>query len=260
MLKPPHPAGRLVLIQGAAAGRHHWGARFLHALSTRCEVFSYEQPRTWTDDVGQHLTIDDLADDLAIVLDSRNWDSASVFGVSLGGVIAQEFALRHPGRLEQLILGGTNTGGAGDVIDAVAELDLMSIVVHGDRDATSRNMFRAGVKNPATVAPEAWQEYRVAEVCSPFSPHATVLQMQAYARHSTASRLAQLDVPTLVLHGDSDRVIALEEGIALTRLIPRAQLSVLSAGHLFWLEQPAMTATLVADFCGTAARRNDQVP
>jgi 3-oxoadipate enol-lactonase len=241
---------KLLLIQGASAGQQHWGDRFLTALSSRCEVVAYN-PRGIGRSAPEYdnFTMGDFADDAARVLDQVGWERANVLGVSLGGVVAQELALRHPQRVERMILGGTNGGGStGDVVHSVLDNSLLSAVVHGDRVATSLNLFRLGVKDPDTVAPEAWLEYQAAEMVL-MDPRASVLQMAAYARHSTMGRLPQLRVPTLVLHGDSDRIIDLGDAIALTRAIPRAQLTVLSAGHFFWLEIPAQTAQLVADFC-----------
>lgn len=241
---------KLLLIQGASAGQQHWGDRFLTALSSRCEVVAYN-PRGIGESPPKYgnFTMADFADDAARVMDHVGWERANVLGVSFGGVVAQELALGHPRRVERMILGGTNGGGsATDVAHAVLDGSLMSAVVHGDRAATSQNLFRIGVKDPDTVAPEAWLEYQAAELV-PVDPRASVLQMAAYARHSTMGRLPQLRVPTLVLHGDSDRIIDLNDAIALTRAISGAQLTVLSAGHFFWLEIPVRTAQVVADFC-----------
>jgi len=242
--------GKLLLIQGASAGQQHWGGRFLTALSSRCEVVAYDPPGIG-DSPSQYdnVTMAGFADDAARVLDHVGWERANVLGVSVGGVVAQELVLRHPERVERMILCGTNGGGsATDASRAVVDGSLVSAVVHGDRTATSQNLFRLGVKDPDTVAPEAWLEYQVAELV-PVDPRASVLQMVAYARHSTMGRLLRLRLPTLVLHGDSDRIIDLNDAIALTQAISGAQLAVLSAGHFFWLEIPVRTAQLVADFC-----------
>jgi len=249
----------LLLIQGAAASHQHWGDRFLSSLSARFDVVAYDHRGVGgSTSVDRYFTMSDLADDAARVLDHVGWASANVFGVSLGGVVAQELALRHPHRVKRMILGGTNAGGATDVSHAKHRSSISAAVIHGDRAATSYNLFRLGVKDPDRLAPEAWLEYRSAEL-APMDPRTTVLQMNAHAQHSTIDKLPQLGVSTLVVHGDSDRIIDLEDSIAITQAIPGAQLTVLSAGHLFWLEMPERTAQLIADFCADSARPVKQV-
>ena len=86
-------------------------------------------------------------------------------------------------------------------------------------------------------------------------PRTTLLQMNAHAQQSTIDRRRQPGVSTLVVHGDSDRIMDLEDSVAITRAIPGAQLTVLSADHLFRLDMPERTAQLIADFCADPAGR-----
>jgi 3-oxoadipate enol-lactonase len=73
-----------------------------------------------------------------------------------------------------------------------------------------------------------------------------MLQMQAIAGHDTSARLPSLDVPALVIHGDADAMIPVENGRLIASLIPGARLEVLErVGHMFWWEQPARSAELV---------------
>lgn len=252
----------VLLIQGARAGHLHWGERFLTALSRRCAVVAYDHSGLGgSADVTDRSTMADLADDAARVLDAVGWSTAAVFGVSLGGVVAQELALRQPGRVQRLVLGGSNAGGAGSgTRGAGVDAQFAAALVPGDRSATSDNLFRLGVKDATAIDAQAWRDYRTAEAVPANGP-AILAQMAEYARHSTVSRLPQLRVPTLVVHGDADRIIDLEDAVTLARAIPGARLQVLSAGHFFWLERPDEVAELVAEFCVPMDERaEDQAP
>lgn len=236
----------LLLVQGTAATYLHWGERLLSLLAASFDVVSYNHR-----DVGEStpvhaaFTIEDLADDAAGLLDELGWPSAHVVGVSMGGVVAQELALRHPDRVASLLLGCTHTGGGG--LPATVPEALVSAAVPGDAAATLRNVFRAGVRDLERVRPGAWEEYGNAALTQPVSARTTTLQIDAVARHSTAGRLHRITVPTHVVHGDTDRLVPVEAGEELASAIGGARLTVLPAGHFFWLEHPEMTAELVAE-------------
>ncbi|MEU4062680.1 alpha/beta fold hydrolase [Streptomyces wedmorensis] len=235
-----------LLVQGAAAHSLHWGERLLRVLSESFDVVAFDHRGT-----GGSMPVDgafgiaDLADDAAGLLDELGWTRAHVMGVSMGGLVAQELALRHPARVASLLLGCTDTGGAG----AAPEVSglLAEAVVRGDPLATVRNVFDVGVKDPASVREGAWEEYREAALVLPVSARTTTLQIGAVARHSTADRLHRIGVPTHVVHGDADRIVPVERGERLAARIYGARFTVLPAGHLFWLEHPETTAALAAD-------------
>ena len=79
------------------------------------------------------------------------------------------------------------------------------------------------------------------------APQPVVLQqMQACARHDTHERLNQIDLPTLVIHGDADRLLGYPNGRQIGASIPGARLETLEGvGHMFWWEQPERSAALV---------------
>lgn len=242
-------------MQGSSATHRHWGERLLTELAHSFDVVAYDHRGTGgSPPVDAAFTIADLADDAVRLLDELGWDRAAVFGVSLGGVVALELALRRRERVSRLVLGCT-TGGRESVERRSSRAALAGTVVRGDPTATAGNLFRLGVKDPHRLPPQAWAEYREAAVSCPVHPRTNVLQADALARHSTLhrlgrpDRLAGLAVPTLVVHGDADRMIEVEEGVELAERIPGSRLRLLSAGHFFWLEEPALTARLVAGFC-----------
>jgi pimeloyl-ACP methyl ester carboxylesterase len=81
------------------------------------------------------------------------------------------------------------------------------------------------------------------------APQPVVLQqMQACAAHDTHERLGQITLPTLVIHGDADRLLGYANGQEIAALIPDASLETLEGiGHMFWWEQPQRSAELIRE-------------
>lgn len=240
----------ILLVQGAAATHRHWGDRLLTELARTFELVAFNHRG-----IGRSTQVDgaftamDLADDAVSLLDELGWEQAFVFGVSLGGLVAQEISLRHPERVARVVLGCTSTGAPEGGRWPSRSRDRGTAIARGNPTATARTMFEWGVKDARRAAPEAWLEYHRAAMSAPVDPRTTVLQADALARHSTTSRLVDIAVPTLVIHGDADRIIDITEGIKVARSIPVARFLVVSAGHFFWLEDPVRTARAVAEFC-----------
>jgi pimeloyl-ACP methyl ester carboxylesterase len=75
-----------------------------------------------------------------------------------------------------------------------------------------------------------------------------VQQMRACGLHDTHERLAQVSNPTLVIHGDADRLLGPDNGRQIAALIPAARLAMLEGvGHMFWWEQPQRSAELIRE-------------
>lgn len=190
----------------------------------------------------------DLADDAARVLDAAGVRRAGVFGISMGGMIAQELALRHGDRLSALALGAT----FGDWLRSKKAsgrtlLDLALLVA--GRPGRKARLQRLIVSDemveraPAEVA-------RFLKRGGLAEPATTLTQMIAVARHRALDRLEALRVPTLVLSGDADRLVPVENSRELARRIPHARLVELpGAGHVFPFEREDATVdALVTHF------------
>src|SRR5262245_4379623 len=191
-----------------------------------------------------------MADDAAAVLDDAGVARAHVFGMSLGGMIVQQFALRHAPRLQRLVLGCTSPGGRNAVRFPARAL---------------LNMLRSGLAPPERglhiVAP-----YLLSAQTLRDRPHVLdawmaitrdegkrlgglVGQLAAAARHDLWDRLPGIDAPTLVLTGDADRLILAANSKLLVDRIPGARLRLLpGAGHDFAADQPRETAAALTDF------------
>jgi 3-oxoadipate enol-lactonase len=188
--------------------------------------------------------ISDLADDTASVLDAVGWP-AFVFGVSMGGMIAQELALRHPARVRGLALGATFA----DYVGADhPRFEVMMDLVVASAMATAHGQTRMGrhlVSGEFLRSSEArfvaWLKN------AEFGGRRLALsQMAAIAGHSTIDRLSKIDVPTLVITGDDDRLVPPSNSKRIAELISGSRLELLSgAGHVFPLEREDETVALL---------------
>jgi 3-oxoadipate enol-lactonase len=196
-----------------------------------------------------------MADDCAAVLDASGVHHAHVFGISLGGMVAQELALRHPGRVDRLVLGATTMGGpqreptpTAAVLTILRALrmpvdDQIRITAPWVLDA------QAIARRPAIV--DEWIAIAKSE---PRYRRSIVGQLLAAAGHDTSQRLHRITAPTLVLTGDRDRLIPMGNSRQLASTIPGAKLELIAgAGHDFPAEQPEETARLLTAFLSPRA-------
>jgi pimeloyl-ACP methyl ester carboxylesterase len=191
-----------------------------------------------------------LADDTAALMDHVGFARAHVIGMSMGGMIAQELALRHPGKVAALVLGCTTPGGphqvpvAGDAMAAAYSLAPMPPEERGK--ALAQAVYSKGhlERHPEIIA--AMIEARRNR---PIDPIALGHRMNALSRHDTYDRLPKINCPTLVITGKDDALISWENSRILAERIPGARLEVLDpAGHCFWLERAEDSRAAILQF------------
>lgn len=187
-----------------------------------------------------------MASDAAAVLDAAGVESAHVFGLSMGGMIAQEFALQYSSRVRSLILGCTAAGGA-TAVHAEAEVNkvLMS------RDLTPEQMaqaMRPYVYDSATPVEKVEEDLAIRRQWFP-KPQGYVAQLQGILAWEAYSRLPQITAPTLVLHGESDQLVPAGNGKLIASRIPGAKLVMLRhASHIFPTDKTEETHEAVLTF------------
>ena len=198
-----------------------------------------------------------MADDCVQILDDEGIRRAHVVGASMGGMIAQELALRHPERVATLVLGCTTPGLPR--IDLLPRRGLLDLALLGldsawprSRDGRVRRALRLSVSRAfaerVTPADEAWR--RVEEMLAdPISPRGYANQFAAAARHAAWTRLRGIAAPTQVQHGTADRLMPFAAGRALAQRIPGAEFAPIDgAGHALILERPDEVVTAAAEF------------
>jgi pimeloyl-ACP methyl ester carboxylesterase len=197
-------------------------------------------------------TTEAMADDAVSVLEAAGIERAHVYGFSLGGMVAQQVALRHPVRVRSLVLGATHAGGPRAVRPDAEVIEFF-------RRRPSMPAGEAATASvPFNYGPRCLREHpdRVAEdirrrLAQPFPRRAYRAQMWAAALHNTYRRLERIEAPTLVLHGRHDRMIPAANARILAERIPRAKLRILQdAGHLYSTEQPEVDEDIARFFLG----------
>jgi pimeloyl-ACP methyl ester carboxylesterase len=240
----------LLLIQGMSANHMAWGRPFASLLERSFDVVSFDnRGMGLSRPVSMPFTTADMAGDTAGLLDALELESAHVLGISMGGMIAQELALAHPGRLRSLTLGCTYCGGPGSQLMGPADFQgLVEAMASGDPQRVFRAMYELNLSPGFREDESRFAEFVEMAEALP-APRETIgFQVQAIAAHDTSARLPGLTVPTLVVHGTLDRVLGYPNGPLVASLIPGARLETLEGvGHMFWWEQPERSAELLRE-------------
>jgi pimeloyl-ACP methyl ester carboxylesterase len=240
----------LLLIQGMSANHMAWGRPFSSLLEESFEVISFDnRGMGLSRPITEAFSIAEMAADTAALLEALEIESAHVFGISMGGMIAQELALAHPGKLRSLTLGCTYCGGEGSQLMDPADFQgLVEAMASGNQDRVFRAMYELNLSPGFRGEESRYAEFTEMAAALP-APRETIgLQIQAITAHDTSARLSELTTPALVIHGTVDRVLGYPNGPLVASLIPGARLETLEdVGHMFWWEQPERSAELVRE-------------
>lgn len=244
----------LLLIQGLGYTADMWW-RILAGLSAPRRTIRFDNRGVGRSDLPEPpWSVEDFTDDAVAVLDAAGVERAHVFGVSMGGVIAQELALRHPQRVVGLVLGCTHPAGRDAVrMDPEAAAMLLDRTPKSARAAVEASVpfvYAAGTSRDDIDADLS------VRVRYPLRAKAYWGQLDAMRRHGgMLARLGAVTAPTLVLHGDADRLVAPGNAPLLAAAIPGARLHWLEgASHVFWTDQPAQTIDVVNGFLADVGR------
>ena len=200
-------------------------------------------------------TLPQMADDAAGLLDHLKIERAHVYGVSMGGMIAEELVLRHPSKVRSLVLGCTMCGGAHARLGSQEVIDTLIEVVEGmgrtdpqtwvDRQLPLLFTRQWIADNPGVRD----MLVMMAPLLPPTPPDTAHKAMAGMFGWSTYERLPQITAPTLIIHGDEDVIIPVENAFILKERIPGAQLHIVrGAGHGYPAQDPVGVHQLVADF------------
>ena len=246
-----HGAGEpVVFVHGLGYDRFGWGP-LPGLLAPDFTVVTFDNRGVGDSDVPEGpYAVAQMAADTAAVLDAAGIATANVFGVSLGGYIAEELALTYPERIRRLVLMSTAPGGTRSHPMPAAGLDAFGRFPTMGREAGLRLMVENslgahGVRERPELVEEIYR-YRLAR-----GPTIAGWQNQAYAgaTFDAYDRLSQIAAPTLVLQGGADNVVDPRNAELLAELIPDALLEVIpDRGHLMVWEEGATLAPILKEF------------
>lgn len=240
----------LLLIQGMSGTHASWGRPFRAALEAEFECIVFDNRGIgFSGGASEPFTIAEMATDTAGLLDALEIESAHVLGISMGGMIAQELALAHPERIRTLTIGASYCGGPEGTLMAPEDLQMLGIAfASGVPERVFRAMWEINLSPGFREDDSRFAAFAEMGSALPAPQPVVLQQMRACAAHDTHESLGQISLPTLVIHGDADRLLGYENGREIAALIPGAQLETLEGiGHMFWWEQPERSAGLIRE-------------
>ncbi len=248
----------LVLIRGLARSLRYWEP-FADYLRPHFRILAYDHRGIGRSSAAAGaFGIAELARDLADLMKSVFAERAHVFGLSLGGMVAQRLAHEHVGRVDRLILGATWCGprwGLRPRIGTMARIAAAGAFLRGTPAARS---MASAICTPefARESAEVVELWRHNAALDP--PSLLVIARQAWAawRHEMGEEMERLDLPALVVTGDADALIPHQNSLILAGRIPGARLEVLpGVGHDLTAQAPRAMADLVRRFLTPGGRR-----
>jgi len=187
-----------------------------------------------------------MAGDAAAVLDAAGIERAHLFGVSMGGMIAQEFALQYPERVDALILSCTASGGP-HAVQAEPEV-LQALFRRGLSPDEFAELINPFIYDSSTPRERIEEDMVLRKKWYP-TEAGYLGQLQGIMAWEAYSRLPQIAAPTLVIHGETDRLIPPANASLMAKRIPGAKLAMIpNAGHLLSTDQPAAAHRVILDF------------
>jgi len=217
----------LLMITGLSANVDWWDPRIIQELSKKFKIVMFDNRGAGRTDISnKRYTIKLFAEDTAGLMDALRISRAHVFGISMGGMIAQELALNYPEKVEKLVLCSTNCGGTKSVL---ASAEVMRLLMADGSALSPEDIVRMTMPllltedfikgNPDFVELEVQQMLR-----APISNEAFMRQVNAIMNFDSYGRLSQIRAPTLILHGKRDILVPPENGSILAKAIPNAKL------------------------------------
>jgi pimeloyl-ACP methyl ester carboxylesterase len=240
----------VLLIHGLGLSGGAWW-RTVEALCPTQRVITFDHRGIGqSESLMPAFTTEAMADDAASILDELGLESAHVYGFSLGGMVAQQLALRHPRRVRSLILGATQAGGRRavpakrDVLEFFRQRPAM-----GFEEAARASVAYNYAPSFREQHPERIEEDVEWRLGQRFNAQAYRSQLFAASLHNCYGRLDRIEVPTLVVHGTDDRVIPVENAHLMAERLPNCRLTALeSTGHLYVTEVPEIDAAIATFF------------
>lgn len=238
----------LVLIGGLGSQVQSWATQ-VPIYSKHFKVVVFDNRGSGLSDKPEPgYTTADMADDTAGLMDALGIEKAHVAGKSMGGMIGQWLAIRHPHKVSRLVM-GCSAASRDDVGNVILDMGreiaskvgmkavwTMALYLGYTREYIEKNL--AALKATMAAVPE-----------SPDTLRGYMGQSYAVERHDTTSLLSGIKIPTLVMMGENDLTTSPGKTRELASLIPGARLKTFpGVGHGFWRERQEEADELVLEF------------
>jgi pimeloyl-ACP methyl ester carboxylesterase len=243
----------LVMIMGWSANSDWWDPRLIQELSKKYKLVMFDNRGAGRTDISEmKYSIKLFADDTVGLMDALGISRANIMGLSMGGMIAQELVLNYPEKVGKLVLCSTFCGGAKAVNPSQGVLE--TFMLNGStfspeqvaRMTIPLIFTEDSIKNNPDLIKFSTQQILKA----PISFKAMVGQFRSVLKFDTYDRLAQIKVPTLVLHGKQDILIPPENGSILAKAIPNAKLVYFENSAHGLVEDVDKVISVLLDFLG----------
>jgi 3-oxoadipate enol-lactonase len=243
----------LLLIMGLGYPHEMWH-RTRPAVSAHYRTILLDNRGVGRSDVPEGAySIAQMAADAAAVLDAAGIAKANIFGISMGGMIAQEFALSYPDRVNRLVLGCTACGGSNAIPAAQNVLDVLLARAKMTPEEGAKAMVPY-IYDASTPRERIEEDLEIRRRCFPTAT-GYMGQLQAILSWTSFDRLAGIRAPTLIIHGDTDQLIPAGNGPILAHAIAGSRLVALPhASHIFVTDQPEISHREILAFLSGDAR------
>jgi len=257
----------VILIHGFSDRKEHWRAQ-VGALSTHFKVIRMDNRGAGKSDrPNGEYTMEVYASDVAGLINSLGIERSHIIGHSLGGMIAQNFAILYPNRVDKLILINTIPGlkPPGESIDEAIKMyrenaiagheammeDPLNEFLIGAKSSYSRNFWKIMREEPKKTFHGIWSVEDLVEEKVKFGPTIKDLSNQAHAlsTHNTYERLHEIKNKVLILSAEKDKSCPKTMGEKMHELIPNSKFEVIEgAGHQSILEKAPEVNQVIIDF------------
>ena len=226
----------LLLIMGLGSPAANWDQQFVAQMTKTHQVITYDNRGTGqSDKPDEAYSIALFARDAVALLDTLNLPRVHVFGISMGGMIAQELAIHYPQRIASLVLGCTTPGGKNAVPAPPESMKALKGRPGQTPEEAGRAAWQLSYSEEYINAHRAELEAHLQQALAHVTPRF------AYERHVEATmtlrvfkQLKDINIPTLVTTGRDDVLIPAVNSEIIAREIPGAELALFdNAGHGF---------------------------
>jgi 3-oxoadipate enol-lactonase len=247
---------RLVLVQGVGFDADAWSP-VIDRLRRHFRLIVVDNRGVGaSDEAPGWYGVADMAEDVVAVLDAEHVGSAHVMGVSLGGMVAQDLAIRHPERVDRLVLVSTTSGWPFTFPLPARSGRLLALhPVLPRRTAVRRQVKNMMSRRSIAARPELVEQMSAYVSGRENAPRTGRQQMLAGATYVGGLRQHRISSRTLVLHGTADTVADPRNAGVLAAQIPDSQLVMFpDAGHLLFWESPERFCAVVTTFLRSTRR------